>query len=362
MKIWFVNSAHVSLWGGGEKWTIAAANWFATRGHEVIVVGRKKSRLLQSATAHHLVTASLKFAGVADPASYLQAYQLLRHHRPDLVVANFNVEGFHIGIPARILGIPLVARHGFPILRNAVHHRFLINKLYSKLIVNAESIRDRYQALGYKTDEIEIIHNGVSEVKPDRETWRKQWDIKPDECLIVGAGRLEQQKRFDRFLQIAQHIISALPHTKFAIVGDGPFQSQLEAQADNLGLKGRIIFPGFDEQFATRIAAADLFLLTSEEEGTPNVVLEAMSAGVPVLAQNAGSLPSILSGDLSANLFAQDDITAMTARAIELLKSHEHRQNISVSSREQIQANFSFAESMQRFEKLFKSVVGSALA
>jgi glycosyltransferase involved in cell wall biosynthesis len=357
VKLLFVNSAHPELWGGGEKWTITAAEWFQRRGAQARVVGRPASRLLKEAQARALATTDMRFGGDFDPVSIVRACKLLRTLRPDLVIVNFNKEGFHFGFAAAFLRIPVVARHGFPLLRRAPHHRLLVKRLYDKLIVNAESIREQYCELGYRVDEIEVIHNGVEPVAPQRAIWRERWNISSGEFLVVGAGRLEQQKRFDRFLRIAKLMREKIPQARFAIVGSGPFLKDLQQQSRALGLEKITHFPGFDSALAQNIAAADLLLLTSEAEGTPNVVLEAMAAGVPVLAMKCGSLPSILTAELAANLIAQADETGMAQRAVALLADPLQLKSNAELGHARIQTAFTLDASMLQFERVFRSLI-----
>src|SRR4051812_21240196 len=106
-----------------------------------------------------------------------------------------------------------------------------------------------------------------------------------DEVRILGAGRLTEQKRFDRFLRVVARVKRIASRRITALIaGDGPLLSTLQRTAAELGLApGEIEFAGAVEDMRSLYQAADVFLLTSAFEGTPNVVLEAMSCALPVV-------------------------------------------------------------------------------
>ena len=153
------------------------------------------SLVVKAAQERGVLFEELRFGGDFDPFALTRVRRLLKTHRPHLIVVNFNKEAWHFGIARKLLDIPLVARHGFPLIRNSLHHRFLLTRLMDKLIVNAESIRDEYARLGLPTQGIEVIHNGVSETQQSKGELRRRCGIADDELLIVGAGRLESQKK-----------------------------------------------------------------------------------------------------------------------------------------------------------------------
>ncbi|MBL0062485.1 MAG: glycosyltransferase [bacterium] len=228
----------------------------------------------------------------------LRAREIIRTSHADVVLTNFNKESWQFGVAGRSLKIPVVARHGFTLWSKKLRHKLLAQKVITKLIVNAASIRDSYQELGCAPKDITIIPNGVNTVVQRSGKLRRQLGITESDLLIVAAGRLESQKRFDRVLNCAAQLKQS--HSfKLAIFGVGPDENALREQVKQLDLGQHVAFCGFDPELSSLISDADLFLLTSDEEGTPNVVLEAMIAGVPVLGFNVGSMNTILNGELS---------------------------------------------------------------
>jgi glycosyltransferase involved in cell wall biosynthesis len=347
------------MWGGGEKWTVEAARWLADRGHEVLVVGRPESRLVAAARTRGLVVSETKFGGDFDPFAIARARKILKAHRADIAVVNFNKEAWQFGLAARTLGLPVIARHGFPLLKRRLHHRALLSLVLSGVVVNAASIRERYRREGLPVHDIVVIHNGVLPVTQRSGELRRRFGVATDAPLLLAAGRIESQKRFDRLLEIATQLLPSQPQLRVLIAGEGPLREALEAGAQTRGLQAHVQCVGFLPDFAEIAGDAELFLLTSDDEGTPNVLLEAMSAGVACVAFAVGAVPEILTGALAPNTIPPGDTAAMAARVAHLLSDPPQRARVAAAMREHVNSEFSFERSMRQFETLFKQRVPS---
>lgn len=138
---------------------------------------------------------------------------------------------------------------------------------------------------------IEVVHNPVQADVLFR------WATPPlrpsgSGLVLVGAGRLTHQKGFDRLIEL----IPQLPgDTRLTIYGDGPDRGELEARIAELGLSERVTLPGFSEKVAAAMAGADAFVLPSRWEGLPNVVLESLTLGTPVIASDEAGVEDIAS-------------------------------------------------------------------
>ena len=359
MNILLVNSAAPELWGGGEKWFINAAQWFNQHGHHAALVVRPNSRLLARAEVQKLETITSTFGGDFDPLAMLRAREIIRTSHADVVLTNFNKESWQFGIAGRSLTIPVVARHGFTLWSKKLRHKVLAQRVITKLVVNAASIRDSYQELGCAPKDITVIPNGVAAAVQYTGKLRRQLGMSSDELLLVAAGRIESQKRFDKLLNFVAQLRHQ--HTfKLALFGFGPMEAELHRQAETLGLKEHIAFCGFDPDFANLVGDADLFLLTSDEEGTPNVVLEAMIAGVPVLGFNVGSMNTILNGELSEFLIEAGNDAAFQTKLSSLITDRETLQTWREKFCDRALHDFSFESSMQRYLDVLTSAVKPA--
>ncbi|MBI5060296.1 glycosyltransferase [candidate division KSB1 bacterium] len=353
MKLLFVNSAWPASWGGGEKWTIEAARWFSAQGESVHVVGWPGSRLVSQAREFGLDAVEFRFRGDFDPRARMAAARLLTALTPDLIVVNFNKEVWTFGSAARRRGIPVVARHGFPLLRNTWHHRYAFARHISRLIVNADSIRDDYRGLGLDVSTVRVIHNGVRPVEQQRGALRRQLGVGTDDILIASAGRIETQKRFDLFIELASMLCATHSHLRFVLFGQGPLETELRRRVASMGLSAMFNFFGFAADYAALIGDADLFVLTSENEGTPNALLEAMVAGVASVSFDVGAVSRMFRGELRENLIPAGDLSALRGRVERLLVNPDARRACAAAMQARARSEFDLDSSMREFQAVF---------
>jgi glycosyltransferase involved in cell wall biosynthesis len=354
-----VNSAWPPNWGGGEKWFVEAAVWFRGNSHHVRLVGRPDSRVVRAARARGVDAVETPFGGDFDLRAVARARKIITAFEPQIILVNFNKEAFHFGLAARKMGIPVVARHGLPLWKARVHHRWLARRLLAGVIVNAASLWEEYRALGIAPRYVAVIPNGVEIVEQKSGELRRRFGIADDHRFIVAAGRLESQKRLERVIEIVARLVPTRPDLICLIAGEGPLRSELEEQIRARSLEEHVRLAGFVEDFASVCGDADLFLLTSDQEGMPNVLLEAMAAGVACVSFAVGSVPQILAGELAANLARAGDVDGMCARAAALMDDPALRCDVGRQMQMRA-ADYSLESSLRRYEEVLQQMIGLA--
>lgn len=209
---------------------------------------------------------------------------------------------------------------------------------------------------------IQVIPNGVE--TPDQgviEHWCKEGAAEIDKRageLVVGfVGYLGPQKNVRLLLRAFERIATEFQNARLVIVGDGPLRSELEDLATQLDIAGRVHFLGRRPLAEQLMPAFDLLCLTSDYEGMPNVLLEAGSVGLPVVAsQVAGTAEVVLHGETGL-LYPPGDLEAFTACLRTVLRDPQLRQRLGAAARQRMLNEYSVPRLAQRYAALFDRIV-----
>jgi len=236
-------------------------------------------------------------------------------------------DGFAAVEIGRALGKPVVVSargSDINVFREIASVRGLLERTLagaSALIAVSDSLANAMRDLGAESGRITVIPNGVDTRKfrpVPRDEARARTGLPPGR-VILGVGHLIESKGFDRLLQAFRALLNRGGHDdlRLVIVGEGVYRSVLERMVGFLSLTGRVLLPGEipHRELHLWYSAADLFCLFSRREGWPNVVLESMACGTPVLATPVGGVPEAIGTDSVGALADGDD--AALAGAIE---------------------------------------------
>jgi glycosyltransferase involved in cell wall biosynthesis len=172
---------------------------------------------------------------------------------------------------------------------------------------------------------------------------------------ILTAGRLVSQKRLDLFLTVLARVAGPGREIRATIVGSGPLRAQLERQASELALlPHRVEFREATASIGSLYQEADLFVLTSAWEGTPNVLLEAMATGVPVVATRVGGVPEIVQHGVTGYLADPDDEGALVSAVQALIDDQGLRLRVGRQAREFVEARHSVHRLPRYLDDLYR--------
>jgi teichuronic acid biosynthesis glycosyltransferase TuaC len=188
------------------------------------------------------------------------------------------------------------------------------------LITVSEALRERLIELGVPGSRIQVLRNGVDLelfAPQDRAAARRELGLDPDGPVVLSVGWLIPRKGHD----LAIRATAAMPEVTLVIVGEGPEAIALQRLAEQLGSRDRVRFLGSmpQERLATVYSAADVLLLASSREGLPNVVLEALACGTPVVATAVWGTPEIIASPAVGRLVEQQTPEAITTALRDLL-------------------------------------------
>jgi len=211
-----------------------------------------------------------------------------------------------------------------------------------------------------------VIPNGV-DIERQRAAAPVDWTnlgLPAHARVLVCVGRVDPQKNTAWLVERAPQILAALPEHHLVFVGDGPLRGQLEQRVLELGLAERVRFVGWQPNVPAILAASELLLLPSRWEGMPNVVLEAMAAGKPVVATRAEGVCELLGSGGALQAIAHDYDAGFVQAVVNLAGDAELGAVLGGQNLARATEHFSLAVAVRQYEELYESLCsgGSAKA
>jgi glycosyltransferase involved in cell wall biosynthesis len=229
--------------------------------------------------------------------------RLLFELKPEIVHTHGGRANFYGRLAARLAGVPLVV--------TTVHSH--VDMDYAALLPNlwfsfvdklTRPLADHFVAVsrelgtalikqGIAENRISVVHNGIAAPAAEPLNLAVACGLTPGPVLCA-VGRLVPVKRFDVLLKALPGVLARVPECKLVIVGDGPLEAELKHLAVGLNIARAVVFAGYRRDARAVMAGADVFVLSSDMEGLPIVLLEALAAKVPVVATAVGGIPEII--------------------------------------------------------------------
>jgi len=283
----------------------------------------------------------------------------LRQNRPSVVQSQHFYTNGYVGAAARLLGLSSVGAlrsDGRMESRDCGRAGGWLNLRASRVMAANSQTAIRYAVdQGVPAARLFLLPNVVD-----------TGQFSPARCpgdpaiRLISVGRLIPSKRFDRFISLVAHLRQEL-HLEITgtLVGAGPLSGSLRAQAERLGLPASALeFRGPIAEMAPVYQEADIFVLTSEYEGTPNVLLEAMACGLPVVADNVGGVPELVRHGQDGSLVEPNSDEGLVAALTRLICDPQLRRAMGRKARARIEANFS----LERLPAILRRLYDVALA
>jgi glycosyltransferase involved in cell wall biosynthesis len=201
-----------------------------------------------------------------------------------------------------------------------------------------------------------VIHgvdvDAIASRRTERDAARAELGVPPDHLLVATVANLRSNKDYPTMLAAARRLTDAGQSVHFVSVGQGPLAEQLETERDELGLEERFRFLGYRDDPIRVLVAADVFCLSSRFEGLPIALLEAMAAGLPVVATRVGGVPAVITDGREGRLVPPGDASALASAVAELadpgLRSH-----CAEAASQRVQA-FGIDRAVQRQQELYE--------
>jgi glycosyltransferase involved in cell wall biosynthesis len=273
-------------------------------------------------------------------------FKLMRRYRPHIVHTHTAKAGFVGRIAARLAGVPVVCHtfHGhvlkgyFGPLKTGLFIQLekLGALLSDRVITLTEGLRDEIISLGIsRPDHFGVIPLGFDLSPFARQSrhqggFRRELGITDKERLVGAVGRLTQIKNLPLLLKAMQRIHRIDPHVHLALVGDGELRQELEDYVDRLGLLPVVHFTGWRSDLPTIYSDLDVVVISSDNEGTPVSLIEAMAAGCPVVATRVGGVGELIADGQTGRLVPPGKVEPL---AQSLLRTFQEPQKTRIMAR-----------------------------
>jgi glycosyltransferase involved in cell wall biosynthesis len=296
---------------------------------------------------------------------------LVRARRIDIVHAHDYKTDLLALMLARAEGVTgLATAHGWT--GHSVRERWLyypadrwVLRRFRKVIAVSDEIRRMLIGGGARPDRVVTVLNGIDPARfartPGRGAGVRAGLGLPDRAVVIGSvGRIEPQKRYDVLMRAFVRVREAVPQAKLVIVGEGSQRAALTELAGSLGLGGSCILTGHRNDIIESLHAFDLFVQSSDYEGTPNAVLEAMAVETPVVATTAGGTAQLIDDRVHGRLTAPGNPDRLAATILEALADRDAMARWALAARRRIETELSFDARMRRVEAVYEELVPPA--
>ncbi len=321
-----------------------------------------------------------------DPALMLRMARRLRDERVAVVHAINPPAMLYAGVASRLAGVPAIvgALSAFACLtsetagdmggeRQALTSATLSNRMRNRVaarlvhrtVVVSDGLgqafarfngirRDRFTTVGYAVDVQAFAPRSRS---ADRDRIRRQLGAGPEDCLIGTVAQLIPRKDLGTLLKAFVRLTADHPAALLAIAGDGPLRAELEARVEDLGIAGRVRLLGHRRDVPGLLAALDVFALSSAFEPFGLVVLEAMAAGLPILATEVGEMPTILGHGKRGLLVPPGDPAALAHAMARLLDDRDFARGLAAAGGEYVREHHSIERMVNSYERLYDELL-----
>lgn len=306
-----------------------------------------------------------------DVQALLRLTHLFREKKYHIVHTHTSKAGFIGRIAAHRAGVPIIVHtpHGnifdgyfSPLTTYAFikMEQFAARHTHCLIELTQRGIEENLSRGIGRPEQWRCVFSGIecsvfTNARTYREATRTSWNVATDHILIGGVGRLEPVKGFSYFVKAAHKVLTRVPHARFLLVGDGTEKDQLLDETKHFGERFRLL--GFRDDVPELMAALDVLVVPSINEGMGRVILEAGAAGVPVVATAVGGIPDIVQDGKTGILVPPKDTDAL-AQAIVLLALDETlRRRMSEEALRYIAPRYSIEAMIKEIETIYEQLI-----
>lgn len=289
--------------------------------------------------------------------------RLVRHEQIAIIHAHEFDANVHGTVAAFLARTPIVATiHGkhyyWTALRRRLAYR-LISRYATVVAVSHDLKEFVAQEVGIARDRITVVHNGVNPLssisQEDRDCCRVELGIPPCEQVVGAVGSLYPVKGHRFLIDAVPQVLRRFPDTTFLIIGRGELEAALKEQAERLGVASKVMFLGLRQDVPRLLAVMDIFALPSLSEGLSMAVLEAMTAGKPIVATRVGGNPELVEEGRTGLLVESQSSQALVTALELMLGSRDTARQMGACGREKARREYGVDGMVRQYVALYQA-------
>ncbi|HBF33393.1 TPA: hypothetical protein DDW35_02395 [Candidatus Sumerlaeota bacterium] len=333
-----------------------------------VVCLRERGPLADDLEASGVPVDVCPFKSRLSPSGIWRLAGLMKQHKIDIVHAHMYRSNTPATVAAKLAGVPVVIAHVHNVNTWETRRQLMMDRFLSRWRQVMVGVSDRVRQdivnqLHLPSDKTRTLYNGVDierfQDNSLRAPMRKTLGIADNELVIINHGRLVSQKNPQVFIRVAEEIAKTRQNVRILIAGDGGLREELEKIAAQKSVADKIQFLGKRDDIPELLQAADLYMMASFKEGFSNALIEAMAAGLPVVATDVGGNAEAVEQGKSGVIVPPHDDDAFVAAVARLVDNADERARLSEGARTRAQ-RFSLNNMVAEVQALYLELAQKA--
>ncbi|MFC1606912.1 glycosyltransferase [Candidatus Latescibacterota bacterium] len=351
-------------WRGGERQALELIRRLNGQGVVNILACKPDSEISKKAEDAGIRVVHLPLKGEWDIYSALNLRSFIRHENIDIAHAHTShAHGIAFLALAKLGSCKLVVSRRVDFhIKSYLSRKFKYGSSVDKIISVSDAIKRVLIEDGIDEQKIVTIRSGFvledSLKKNMKRDIRKELGLKDDAIVVATVAAFAPHKAHYVLLKSAYHVLKKYPETVFLLAGDGELRLSIENDIKSLGIEQSVHILGFVDDIGSVYESADIFALSSKEEGLCTSLLDAMYYNLPIVATSAGGIPEIVRDSVNGYIVPVADYTSFAERLGSLIGNSEHRKKMGARSASILESH-TIEHTVEKTLEVYREVAGA---
>lgn len=364
MKILHINTE--KTWRGGEQQTFNLLHGLKKRKISSHLVCQPDSPMAEKAVKAGIETFPIAMHGEVDPLACFQVKTLIKSYKYNIIhshTSHAHTLAFFSSFGRKVNRL-VTRRVDFSIYRHSFLKLSGIKYRYMSdfYVAISRKIKEVLMEDGIPKERIFVVHSGINTKRFEdstREHLISEFDIKSNEQVVINVAHLAGHKGQKYLVKAIPDVLAELPSVRFFIVGGGELKEELKVLAESLGLGEKLIFTGFRQDVGAFYNIADLFVMSSVQEGLGTAVLDALALGKPVVATKSGGIPEIIQDGETGLMVPPADPKTLSKRIIQMLTDNELANRVAKKGQIMVNEKFTVSAMVDKNIDVYHQILGN---